>query len=282
MQALPITHRSVAGRQARPAGRRGVTLLELLIVITILALVTATTIPLMLSGVDQRKVRETARLVSGYFANAKSRAIETGRPAGVLIQRSASGIVAGGSCINLFMVECPQLYAGDTLNSVVTVSGGSVTFNPPSSPSIDNYAANVHVGDIIRFGYQGRTYLLTGNGSQSAGQPLTSSTSGLQATDNSQTIAPQMLNGVTYQVFRQPTKSAVPGLQLPEGVVIDLVQSGFGLPPSPGPAVRIARISDCGRQPDRHHLRAIRDGRPGLLLRPVAGTFGLSALLADR
>jgi Tfp pilus assembly protein FimT len=220
--------------------------LELLIVITILALVTATTIPLMLSGVDQRRAREAARLVSGYIASAKSRAIETGRSAGVLIQRSASGIVAGGSSINLYMVECPQLYAGDTLSSlaVVTVSGSlsQVVFNG----GMDNIAANVHVGDTIRFGYQGRTYVLMGSATSISSPPLTAGQalpvngsnpySNLWATDNSQAVAPQMSNGVTYQVFRQPTKSAVPGLQLPEGAVIDLVQSGFGLPPIPAPA----------------------------------------------
>ncbi len=218
----------------RRTARRGVTLLELLIVITILALVTAATIPLMLSGVDARRTRETARLVSSYFSSARSRAIETGRSAGVMIVRSNSGLVPGGTSINLVTVECPTLYSGDTLLSTATVAtNGQVSFN-----SVDNIAANVHVGDIIRFGYQGRTYLLTGSGSQSTGQALpggSSPYSMLSATDNTGVLALPIPAGsmnaqVPFQVTRQPVKSAVPPLQLPEGVVIDMLASGFGLP----------------------------------------------------
>jgi hypothetical protein len=35
--------------------------------------------------------------------------------------------------------------------------------------------------------------------------------------------------GIPYQIFRQPTKSAVQPLQLPEGTVIDLMESGVGI-----------------------------------------------------
>ena len=53
-----------------------------MIVVTILAMITAATIPLMLSGVDQRRLKEATRLVSSYFGSARARAIETGhRPA---------------------------------------------------------------------------------------------------------------------------------------------------------------------------------------------------------
>ncbi len=212
--------------------RRGVTLLELMIVITILAMITAATIPLMLSGVDQRRLREATRLVSSYISSARARAIETGRSAGVMIVRSNSGLVPGGSAMNLVTVECPAVYAGDTLLSTVVVSGNQVTFNG----NLDNIAANVHVGDIIRFGYQGRTYTLTGSGSQNAGQTLPTGSGGtytsyLRATDNTgvpPSFSPNA-TAVPYQVIRQPTKSAVAPLQLPEGVVIDLVQSGGGL-----------------------------------------------------
>ena len=71
--------------------RRGITLLELLIVITILVMITATSIPLLLTGVEGRRMREAARLVSSYITLAKSHAIETGRPCGVMLQVSAPG-----------------------------------------------------------------------------------------------------------------------------------------------------------------------------------------------
>ncbi len=238
-----MASRSSNNRKASRIARQGVTLLELLIVITILAMVTAATIPLMLSGVDQRKTREAARLVSTYIAAARSRAIETGRTAGVMIQRSANGLVPGGSSMNLVTVETPPLYAGDTTTSTATVaviSGSPATYTVTFNLT-DNTAANVHVFDVIRFNYQGQTFFLSGNGSQTAGQALpttggmpNNSWSYLIPTDGTGAVSLPIPAGATsatpaFQVTRQPIRSAVTPLQLPEGTVIDLVQSGWGM-----------------------------------------------------
>ena len=116
-----------------PAARRGITLIELLVVIVILSIVTAASIPMLTSGMEQRRVREAARLVSSYISSAKSRAVETGRPSGVMIQRytpaaiTASGGGGGlqslpGYAMSLVMVDIPAPYSGDTTGSMAIVS----------------------------------------------------------------------------------------------------------------------------------------------------------------
>ena len=87
----------------RSAGRRGITLIELMVVLVIMSIVTAASIPLLTTGVESRRVREAARLVTSYLSAAKSRAIETGRPAGVMFQRYAGPNYA----LTLVGVESP-------------------------------------------------------------------------------------------------------------------------------------------------------------------------------
>ena len=234
--------------------RTGVTLLELLIVITIIGMVTAASIPLMLSGAEGRRLRESARLVSSYFAAARSRAIETGRPAGVMVQR-ASTVTPGGSLwysMNLVTVEVPPPYSGDTTASVANVSNngngtaslnylGTYSGGMQSSPDA-SWQGLIRPGDIIKFNYQGRGYYINAPGGMPTSTPLSFPLSTpwlLSAVDGSGAIPSAAIaagaglgGGVPYQIIRQPTKSAVQPLQLPEGNVIDLAPVG-GNGPAP-------------------------------------------------
>ena len=100
-------------RTIRTRPPSGVTLIELLIVITILLMVTAAAIPLMIPALQNRRGREAARLVSSFISAARSRAIETGRPVGVMLERY-NGLPFA---MSLSYVEVPPTYAGDTVNS---------------------------------------------------------------------------------------------------------------------------------------------------------------------
>src|SRR5947207_650634 len=72
-------------RTAQP--RAGLTLIELLVVLIIVAILTAVTIPVIKPAMDTRKVREATRLVSTMLGAAQTRAVTTGRPAGVWFER---------------------------------------------------------------------------------------------------------------------------------------------------------------------------------------------------
>ena len=119
------TRISTRGRQCASAGgqfdattrRRGVTLLELLIVMVILLMITAAAIPIVVPATRNRQMREATRLVTTYLGAAKARAVQTGRPAGVMIERFNGNAFA----LQISQVEVPPPYAGDTTYSSMRV-----------------------------------------------------------------------------------------------------------------------------------------------------------------
>ena len=63
--------------------------------------------------------------------------------------------------MNLVTVEVPPPIAGDTLGSVVDFGpGGIKSFNARDS----GWMIRFRIGDIIKFGYQGRSYVISGPG----------------------------------------------------------------------------------------------------------------------
>jgi prepilin-type N-terminal cleavage/methylation domain-containing protein len=246
----------MTARQLRkdPSKRNGVTLIELLVVITILLMITAVTIPVISPAVQQRRVREAARLTSSYIAAARARAMETGRPVGVMIERFTPGLASATSTgvplgakqtysMNLSLAESPPPYAGDFINSTVTVNvpvlGANylqVTALPQGDIWSDQQISN---GDRIRLNYQGTYYTVYSGSYDSVGHitgfpwnlyPL-NPTSGMTPANATVVFPPIMQPGssvnLPFEIFRQPIRSAVDPLQLPEGIVIDLNVSGM-------------------------------------------------------
>jgi type II secretory pathway pseudopilin PulG len=205
--------------------RRGITLLELLIVMVLLVMVTAAAIPIMAPATESRRMRESARLVSSYFGNAQSRAIALGRPVGVMIERLPNNPTAS---MDLSMVEVPPPYAGEWLDSRVRIEqagpqSATVTFLSPDDAAAA--ATLVQPGDQIKFHYRGDLYRIV---SLSGGA--------MQISWTVDRVAPPFTPpgvGVAYQIFRQPVRSSDAPVQLPAGAVIDLNYSGTGHPSFP-------------------------------------------------
>lgn len=212
--------------------RRAFTLIELLVTITILLMVTAITIPMMTSGTEGRRIREAARIFSAQIAAAQSKALTTGRSAGIWIERLPK---SNKAAMNISICESPPSYSGDTTSATATVAAasGEVTFSGYTQNFINN-------GDRIRFGNRGLWYRLV---KDDVGPPAPKYTidfsalveDGYQSVADwaSTTIRPTTGSGIPFQVQRQPTlttafKSASSTVQLPEGAVIDLLCSGMG------------------------------------------------------
>jgi prepilin-type N-terminal cleavage/methylation domain-containing protein len=70
------------GPPGRQLGRLGFTLVELLVVLVIIAIVSAVALPIIVSAWGHRQVSEAARTVQGAFAGARDDAIHTNRPSG--------------------------------------------------------------------------------------------------------------------------------------------------------------------------------------------------------
>jgi prepilin-type N-terminal cleavage/methylation domain-containing protein len=214
---------------------RGVTLLELLIVLTIMLMITAATLPVMLPALQNRRMREGSRLVSTFISGARSRAIEANRPVGVVFER-LNGLPMAAQ---LSYVEIPPPYSGDALNAalMLTVPPVKVT-----NSSFVDFSA-IRYGDQIQFAGKGQLCIIANDLSNSkSGQKvddpasvnwflLFNTPAGLQQFSNMPpsydvSVSP---NGVSFQIFRQPVKSSGSPLQLPEGTVVDLLNSGVGL-----------------------------------------------------
>ncbi len=200
--------------------RPGVTLIEMLIVISIMLLLTAMAVPMVRLILVRRPIREAARSVSDYFASAQIRARETGRPAGVWIERFGS---QPQSAFTLYQAEVPPPYGGSSTSSTAQLRGSfSTTFTVSFSVSADDsaVASMAKAGDKFRLNYQGPWYTIT------SVSPMA-----LQLDTSDGTTVPWLGPGaespyLPYQIMRQPMRSAVRPLQLPSTTVIDLYASG--------------------------------------------------------
>ena len=93
----------------------GITLVELLVVISILAVITAVMLPRLRTINKDRNIRETARVVGSLLAKASQNAVNDGT-AGVIIERNENfvddeGVMYGATTMYLMRKVPP--YTGD-------------------------------------------------------------------------------------------------------------------------------------------------------------------------
>lgn len=193
---------------------RGMTMLELLIVVSVMVILMGIALPVMRTGIEGRKLREAARQVNVCVELAKGIAVETGLPSAILIEPEFLPDVSEPFAVKMYLAETPPPYSGDMVNAKAVVSSGQVMFGVDSS-SVG--VLGIESGDFIRFDYKGPYYTL---GSTISGVGVSIPFSG----------TPSVPNGAySYQIFRQPQKTAAAPLELPAGVVIDLSASGLGV-----------------------------------------------------
>lgn len=210
-------------RQRQP--HRGMTMIELLIVVAVMVILMGISLPMMKTGIEGRKLRETARQVNTTVELAKSLAAESGRYAGIILDteelpEDTTKLFAR----RIFMAETPPPYAGDVVGALakIIVDTSSGTDVLTARFNLDGLSANlsniVRAGDLIRFDYRNPTYQVT-NVTVNA-TLFTLVLSG----------APWPTDGASlpYQIIRHPEKSSVSPFELPNGAVIDFSSSGFG------------------------------------------------------
>lgn len=244
--------------------RSGLTLIELLVVVTIMILLTVVTLPALGPAIRGQQVRDGTRELSAFLASARARALERGRPVGVLFERF--GAAQGASdpslmqfAVNVYMCEVPPPYSGDTFSSMVTLRRTGNIVKLVRLSYIDNdgneiddlqWRGLIRDGDLIKLNYRGRFYRIDGRASVTKEQngtplrppyPLTDPPWTLVSTDPLELAAGVGNVGqdfifipadggelrFAYQIFRQPVKSSSNVLQLPGNAVVDLQYSGF-------------------------------------------------------
>jgi type II secretory pathway pseudopilin PulG len=200
---------------------------ELLIVISIIIILMAVSIPAVKFAMEDQKVREASRQMNAFFAAAQARAAERGRPVGVYIERLA-GASGESYAIQLFMAETPPPYTGDTLNAKATVTKNvmlnrwEVKFPDGNSAMLTTTMMLIKPNDrfVMRFNYQGPYY-----------QCVRDATGNFIITLPRTDVPPPGSDtgtGLPYQILLPPNLSSVTSLELPAQTVIDLTSSGLG------------------------------------------------------
>ncbi len=123
--------------------RQGVTLIELLIVILVMLMITAVTVPAISPALQGRKIREGARMVEVYLNSARNRAVADHKIVGVMIEADEN---EPSQCISLSLVEQPDPWAGDFQGSDVAILGNGgfgVWQQLPTADGMGNFAPGV-------------------------------------------------------------------------------------------------------------------------------------------
>ena len=140
--------------------RRGVTLIELLLVVTMILIMMGLAARQMQVAKDSRRNRETARAVSVYLGSARSTALANRRPCGVVLTLTPrhpavrDGAAAGRSAGPL----CRRHHRGHGHGAGKRrlVHTANIDGRVRTCPTL------VHQGDVIQFNYEGPWYNING------------------------------------------------------------------------------------------------------------------------
>lgn len=224
---------------ANSPSRRGVTLVELLVVVTLLSILLGIAATAARTGARGKKQREAARQVNAFFAGARTRAIELDRSVGVEIVNNRPNEPQAG--LTLFMVETPPPYSGDLTTAVCqmtekpsTALGGRtarLVFDVTTTSLLldDSF---LQVNDVIFLGYGNQPYRVVQVDAVASGlRPViiawdVDQPAPLAWVSASGTLSPPQTTPFT--IYRKPQRNSISPLQIPTGVCIDLRFSGIG------------------------------------------------------
>ncbi len=221
----------------------GLTLVELLVVLLIMSIMLAIAVPIVRPPVEARAVREGARMLSTALTSARTRAIQTGRPVGVMFEPSDA---AGNTAAVLHYVQVAAPYAGTSIPSTIIFPNppniivdprdplrqvAECTFDPvkDSVPDNEDDYIDTGVGDHfesgsqLQLGYKKPGYVVRENN----GTTLTLEHPTIEWA-NSPEYWPVPDRYLSFQIFPPPKKSSLFPLQLPTRAVVDIGASGVG------------------------------------------------------
>lgn len=235
-------------RRMKARSLQGVTLVELLIVMSIIVLLATLTLPSFRSMLQDQKVTQATRMVQTMIESAKSRAIANGRPVSVIFERITTdptatpsfNLIPDNTSTRISLGEVFPPYEGDwagatgDLADMVGSDGVPDTLNIELAKVASLYDATastftgmVDEGDLLQLGDHSQLFTITGLGKTGnvvhisfANPPV-----GFPVTD---ALWFGNTADLRFRMIRRPTKSLSGSTELPRGMCVDLSHSGYG------------------------------------------------------
>jgi len=230
-----------------PTARSAFTLIELIVVISILAIVAVLIIPTVRTLNEDRKIRDTARVVGAVFAAARDRAAVDGL-AGVEIVSIPSNPGANDGPLRfnapnmglvLYELRGIPAYNGDALGATVTFLYDAANSQWRGTfVGADVIFADVKIGDTIEINHSGVRLKITD-------VVLVPNTPGpndpaddyvvidFPAPGTSTGAWPALLtSAVPFRIHRQPVRIESSAMRLPNNLFLNMALSGHGTAPA--------------------------------------------------
>jgi type II secretory pathway pseudopilin PulG len=244
--------------------RGAYTLAEMLIVVTIMVMLVAITLPTVKRVMEDSGTREASRQLNAYFAMAKARAVQTGRPCGIfMVCEPPLGVTDPAittpltwpvrQVTKMFLAEVPPPFCGGTTGARGRIRPSISLITTPTTYSfypLYSHPTNGWIPDpteiiilqsliapgeefAVRFDYKGPWFicvrdLVSGEfiyeSPTRAGTTQSGSPYPLPAEVNNISTT---ISGSAYQIVRMPRRIGNP-LEMPAGTCIDMVYSGVG------------------------------------------------------
>ena len=202
--------------------RRGMTLVELLVVLAIMGLLAVTVVPLLVGNRDKKSVRNAADAAESAFSHVATKAMTSPHGAAAWLETGTTG--AGSAAVSsIAFARVPAVASGATTIVPIAGSATTVTVSLSLSPSF--------VSDLpAPIEFAGIPGVFTATGSTSVTCATTGVSGAMNRTYWNSAPPPATSSPVPYSIHLPPRPSSFASVTpLPGGVAIDLSSSQIGI-----------------------------------------------------